>query len=111
MWGSQSLHPRNGTISYYVITYSTHAQKDVILHMLSTVIDGMNYVTEMPINLLAVGVTGCAHTYYMSRVNFMHGGGYKNSVYIATVPYLIAVLPFSHGFRVQNPHFSSFSHY
>ncbi len=45
MWGSQSLHPRNGTITYYVITYSAHTQKDVILHMLSTVIDGMDCVT------------------------------------------------------------------
>ncbi len=38
----------------------------------------------MPINLLVVSVTGCAHTYYLSRVNFMHGGGHyrtKNSVY------------------------------
>ncbi len=39
MWGSQSFHPHNGTITYYVITYSAHTQKDVILHMLSTVID------------------------------------------------------------------------
>ncbi len=45
MWGSQSLQPRNQTFTYYVITYSAHTQKDVILHMLSTVIDGMDCVT------------------------------------------------------------------
>ncbi len=41
----------------------------------------------MPINILAVSVTGCAHTYYLSRVSF--GGHYrtKNSVSIKRYVY------------------------
>ncbi len=51
----------------------------------------------MPINLLAVSVTGCAHTYYLSRVNFMHGGGHyrtKNSVSIKRAPKLTKMQAF-----------------
>ncbi len=81
MWGSQSLHPRNQTISYYVITYSAHTQKDVILHMHRWY--GLRNREWKSLSIYWQSVLRDAHTHYLSRVNFMHGGGHyrtKNSV-------------------------------